>query len=252
MVRHVPPFRTNEDAANKENKMNEEMKKDESVASEANGNEVTINVSKDSKMAGIPLDANGKAVCEEEDDEGAQGCADESSDVEEECAEEPELKKSTVKPTELKAKSAKHKAKSEYMEETMLRLLLTEQNPELLESALARGKTIHGAWNYVVSVMKNAYIAKHGRVNGGMCGSPAVVLGIAEKYLREYDEGTLEPEVSHTPKKSEKPAPKTSSAKSEKKEDAKKIVEKTVKKAARDSKAKKVSAQEDFFAALGL
>ena len=229
--------------------MNEEMKKDESVASEANGNEVTINVSKDSKMVEIPLDANGKADCDEEEDEGAEGCAGESADAEEECAEEPELKKSTVKPTELKAKSAKHKAKSESMEETMLRLLLTEQNPELLESALASGKTIHGAWNYVVSVMKNAYIAKHGRVNGGMCGSPAVVLGIAEKYLRENEEGTLEPEVSHTPKKPVKTDPA-------------KTVESVAKKAASDAKKsspvkkkgekKSVSAQDDFFAALGL
>ena len=86
-------------------------------------------------------------------------------------------------------------------EERMLEMLLREQYPDTLKTALAKGKTIRGAWNYVVSVMKNAYITAHGRTSGGMCGTPDVVVGIAERYLREFPEGTTEPEAAHTPKK---------------------------------------------------
>lgn len=87
------------------------------------------------------------------------------------------------------------------MEERMLEMLLREKHPDTLATALANGKTIRGAWNYVVSVMNNAYITAHGKVSGGMCGSPEVVEGIAERYLREFPEGYTEPEASHTPKK---------------------------------------------------
>ena len=89
------------------------------------------------------------------------------------------------------------------MEERMLEMLLREKHPDTLATALANGKTVRGAWNYVVSVMKNAYITAHGRVSGGMCGNPEVVVGIAERYLREFPEGSLEPETTHTPKKHE-------------------------------------------------
>lgn len=87
------------------------------------------------------------------------------------------------------------------MEERMLEMLLREQHPDTLKTALANGKTIRGAWNYVVSVMKNAYITAHGKVSGGMCGTPDVVVEIAERYLREFPEGYTEPEAAHTPKK---------------------------------------------------
>ena len=89
------------------------------------------------------------------------------------------------------------------MEERMFEMLLREKHPDTLASALDNGKTIRGAWNYVVSVMKNAYIAEHGRKNGGCCGSPDVVVAIAERYLREFPEGYTEPEAAHTPKKTE-------------------------------------------------
>ena len=91
------------------------------------------------------------------------------------------------------------------MEERMLEMLLRERHPGTLATALANGKTIRGAWNYVVSVMKNAYITAHGRVSGGMCGTPDVVVGIAERYLREFPEGYTEPEPAYTPKKKTKP-----------------------------------------------
>lgn len=90
------------------------------------------------------------------------------------------------------------------MEERMLEMLLRERHPDTLATALANGKTIRGAWNYVVSVMKNAYITAHGKVNGGMCGTPDVVVGIAERYLREFPEGYTEPEAAHTTKKPSK------------------------------------------------
>jgi hypothetical protein len=93
------------------------------------------------------------------------------------------------------------KAAPPSMEERMLEMLLREQHPDTLKTALAKGKTIRGAWNYVVSVMKNAYITAHGKVSGGMCGTPEVVVGIAERYLREFPEGYTEPEAAHTPKK---------------------------------------------------
>lgn len=107
------------------------------------------------------------------------------------------------------------------MEERMLEMLLRESHPDTLKTALENGKTIQGAWKYVVSVMKNAYITQNGRVNGGMCGSPEVVVEIAERYLREFPEGYTEPEAKHEPK------PKTN---------AKAEVVKTVKKAANDAK----------------
>jgi len=118
------------------------------------------------------------------------------------------------------------------MEERMLEMLLREKHSETLEKALAEGKTIHGAWNYVVSVMKNAYIAEHGKVNGGCCGNADVVVAIAERYLREFPEGTVEPETSHTPKK---PTQKTDT-KAETKSVAKKVVA-TAKAAAKAAKA---------------
>lgn len=109
------------------------------------------------------------------------------------------------------------------MEERMLEMLLRESHPDTLKTALENGKTIQGAWKYVVSVMKNAYIAQNGRVSGGMCGNPEVVVGIAERYLREFPEGYTEPEVKVEPKK------KTTT-------NAKDKVIKTVKKAANDAK----------------
>lgn len=99
------------------------------------------------------------------------------------------------------------------MEERMLEMLLREKHPDTLATALAKGKTIRGAWNYVVSVMKNAYITAHGKVSGGMCGTPDVVVGIAERYLREFPEGYTEPEAAHTPKKPSKTDGKTNAAK---------------------------------------
>jgi hypothetical protein len=99
------------------------------------------------------------------------------------------------------------------MEERMLEMLLHEKHPDTLATALANGKTIRGAWNYVVSVMKNAYITAHGRINGGMCGTPDVVVGIAERYLREFSEGYTEPEAAHTPKKPSKTDGKANAAK---------------------------------------
>lgn len=116
------------------------------------------------------------------------------------------------------------------MEERMLEMLLREKNPDTLATALATGKTIRGAWNYVVSVMKNAYITANGRVSGGMCGTPDVVVGIAERYLREFPEGYTEPEAAHTPKKKAEPKPAKANA-------AAKVV-KTVKKAAASAKEK--------------
>lgn len=105
------------------------------------------------------------------------------------------------------------KAAPPSMEERMLEMLLREQHPDTLATALAKGKTIRGAWNYVVSVMKNAYITAHGRTSGGMCGTPDVVVGIAERYLREFPEGYTEPEAAHTPKKPTATKTKTDAAK---------------------------------------
>lgn len=95
----------------------------------------------------------------------------------------------------------------------MLEMLLRERHPDTLATALANGKTIRGAWNYVVSVMKNAYITAHGRTSGGMCGTPDVVVGIAERYLREFPEGYTEPEAAHTTKKPSKADGKAHAAK---------------------------------------
>lgn len=117
------------------------------------------------------------------------------------------------------------------MEERMLEMLLREKHGETLEKALAEGKTIHGAWNYVVSVMKNAYIAQNGKVNGGCCGNADVVVAIAERYLREFPEGTVEPETAHTPKKPTK------------KPDAKAVAEKVVDTAKAAAKAAKEEAK---------
>lgn len=111
------------------------------------------------------------------------------------------------------------------MEVRMLEMLLKEKHPDTLDKALANGKTVAGAWNYVVSVMKNAYISEHGRVSGGMCGNPDVVVSIAERYLREFDEGYVEPEIGHSGKKSNPKA------------EAKKAVVDTAKAAAKAAKA---------------
>lgn len=119
------------------------------------------------------------------------------------------------------------------MEERMLEMLLRESHPDTLKTALENGKTIRGAWKYVVSVMKNAYIAQNGRVSGGMCGNPEVVVGIAERYLREFPEGYTEPEAKFEPK------PKTTNAKAE--------VIKTVKKSAKDAKKSKAEQVKALF-----
>ena len=111
------------------------------------------------------------------------------------------------------------------MEERLLEMLLRESHPDTLKTALENGKTIRGAWKYVVSVMKNAYITAHGKVSGGMCGNPEVVVGIAERYLREFHEGYT---AKVEPKKKAEPKPKTTNAKAE--------VIKTVKKSAKDAK----------------
>lgn len=110
-------------------------------------------------------------------------------------------------------------------EERMLEVLLKEQHPDLLASALTNGKTIRGAWKYVVSMMRNAYIKSYGRVNGGMCGSPDVVCEMAAAYLKSLPEGYTEPEVAPEAKKVAKPAPSPA-----------KTVEKVAKKAAADAK----------------
>lgn len=119
------------------------------------------------------------------------------------------------------------------MEERMLEMLLRESHPDTLKTALENGKTIRGAWKYVVSVMKNAYITAHGKVSGGMCGTPEVVVEIAERYLREFPEGYTEPEAKFEPKS------KTTNAKAE--------VIKTVKKAAKDAKKSKAEQVKALF-----
>lgn len=130
---------------------------------------------------------------------------------------------------------------SKSYEEIVLEMILRERHPETLEKALAEGKTIKGAWNYVVSVMKNAYIAANGRVNGGCCGNPDVVVGIAERYLREFPEGTVEPETPHTPKK--KPDEKSAH---EKIVDTAKAAAKAASDEAKKRNAAKVKAAMDY------
>lgn len=114
-----------------------------------------------------------------------------------------------VAETEAAAESEKPRKSNPSVQTRMLEMLLREKCPAVVESALAEGKTIEGAWNYVVSVMKNAYIKEYGRVNGGMCTDPNVVVGIAERYLREFAEGSLEEEVKHEPKPMSTPSAAT-------------------------------------------
>lgn len=167
-------------------------------------------------------------IPDEESEEESADTAQDGENPPQENEEAPAPTEDTPEPPKPQKPSKKPSAPT--AEERMLEMLLKEQHPNTLATALANGKTIRGAWNYVVSVMKNAYIAKNGRVNGGMCGDPDVVVGIAERYLREFEEGALEPEVSHTPKKPEpKPAPKPAPSPAKK-------VEKVAKKAAEDAK----------------
>lgn len=154
---------------------------------------------------------NPEAATEELD--ATTEAADIAADEQEAASTPPEAEEDedAATPEETPQKPAKTAPPT--MEERMLEMLLRERHPDTLATALASGKTIRGAWNYVVSVMKNAYIARHGRVNGGMCGDPDVVVGIAERYLREFDEGTLEPEAAHKPTKPTKADGKTDAAK---------------------------------------
>ena len=160
---------------------------------------------------------NGEPICYDCAEEDTATNAQEATDN---APEADEVDEST---TEEEPQQKPEKCASPSMEERMLEMLLRESHPDTLKTALENGKTIQGAWKYVVSVMKNAYIAQNGRVNGGMCGNPEVVVGIAERYLREFPEGYTEPEVKVEPKK------KTTT-------NAKDKVIKTVKKAANDAK----------------
>ena len=157
--------------------------------------------------------------------------ADTAADEQEATATPPEQDGEDEDATEAETPQKPKKAAPPSMEERMLEMLLREKHPDTLATALAKGKTIRGAWNYVVSVMKNAYITAHGKVSGGMCGTPDVVVGIAERYLREFSEGYTEPEAAYTPKK--KPA----------KSDAAKTAVSTVKAAA--TAAKKEAKKKD-------
>ena len=178
-------------------------------------------------------------IAEEESNEESADTAQGGAETPQESEETPTPAEDTPEPPKPQKPSKKPSAPT--AEEWMLEMLLKEQYPDTLKAALAKGKTIRGAWNYVVSVMKNAYIAKNGRVNGGMCGDPDVVVGIAERYLREFEEGALEPEVSHTPKKPEpKPAPRPAPTPAKKVEKVAKKAAEDAKKAA-DAKAKKVA-----------
>ena len=84
--------------------------------------------------------------------------------------------------------------------ERMLEMLLREKSPRLLEEALAAGKTIKGAWNYIVSVMKQDYIKKHGNKTGGMYADDDVVASIAEEYMKNLPEGATLKEAAPTGK----------------------------------------------------
>lgn len=204
---------------------------------------VVIKIGKNPKMVEIPLDGSGGTECD---------CGDADEPSEDGKAEgEDEVPVKDAKPTALKDGADKFKNDSESCEEMMLRFLMTERNPELLEASLSDGKTIRGAWRYVVSVMKNAYIARNGRVNGGMCASPDVVYGIAERYFREFPEGSVEPDVPHVasvPKKPSVPAKPADTAAAAPTQNAKKrsrkgkIVE-VAKKAAVDAKAEEANAE---------
>jgi hypothetical protein len=144
-----------------------------------------------------------------------------ATDAQEATDNAPEAEEVNDNTPEEETQQKPEKRASLSMEERMLEMLLRESHPDTLKTALENGKTIRGAWKYVVSVMKNAYITQNGRVNGGMCGTPELVVEIAERYLREFPEGYTEPEAKHEPK------PKTN---------AKAEVIKTVKKAAKDAK----------------
>lgn len=147
------------------------------------------------------LDATAEAADTAADEQEAAATPPEQDGEDEDIPEAETPQKPTVTPS------------APSMEERMLEMLLREKHPDTLATALAKGKTIRGAWNYVVSVMKNAYITAHGKVSGGMCGTPDVVVGIAERYLREFPEGYTEPEAAHTPKKPSKTDGKTNAAK---------------------------------------
>ena len=174
-------------------------------------------------------------IPEEESEGESADTAQDGENPPQESEEAPAPTEDTPEPP--KPQKPSKAASAPTAEERMLEMLLKEQYPDTLKAALAKGKTVRGAWNYVVSVMKNAYIAKNGRVNGGMCGDPDVVVGIAERYLREFEEGALEPEVSHTPKK---PAPKPAPSPAKKVEAVAKKAAEDAKKAA-DAKAKSVA-----------
>lgn len=167
------------------------------------------------------LDATTEAEDTAADEQEATATPPEQDGEDEDTPEAETPQKPTAKPS------------APSMEERMLEMLLRETHPDTLATALANGKTIRGAWQYVVSVMKNAYITAHGRVNGGMCGTPEVVVEIAERYLREFPEGYTEPEAAHTPKKPT--APKTDG-----KANAAKTAIATVKAAAKDAKKEAV------------
>ena len=156
---------------------------------------------------------------------------DAAADEQEAAATPPEQDGEDEDAPEAETPQKPKKAAPPSMEERMLEMLLREQYPDTLKTALAKGKTIRGAWNYVVSVMKNAYITAHGKVSGGMCGTPDVVVGIAERYLREFSEGYTEPEAAHTPKK------KTEAKPSANAKTAAQTAVATVKAAAKDAKS---------------
>lgn len=164
-----------------------------------------------------------------------------AADKQEAVSDAPEADEGNDTPEAEKTPQKPSKPAPPSMEERMLEMLLREKHPDTLAKALAEGKTIRGAWNYVVSVMKNAYITAHGRTSGGMCGTPDVVVGIAERYLREFPEGYTEPEAAHTPKKTELQTAKD-------KAKAASEIAKTAKAAAKDAKkeAAKKKAMSDW------
>ena len=165
-------------------------------------------------------------------DEESEGESDETAQDGENPPQESEEPPAPTEDTPEPPKSPKpsKKPSAPTAEERMLEMLLKEQHPDLLKTALANGKTIRGAWKYVVSMMRNAYIKSYGRVNGGMCRSPDVVCEMAAAYLKSLPEGYTEPEVAPTPKKTAKPAPSKPAP------SPAKTVEKVAKKAAEDAK----------------
>ena len=176
-------------------------------------------------------------VTTEADELASETCEETATEATQEAAETeeastPELKQGTP---------LRGKDEPLTMEERMLEMLLREKHPDTLAKAVAEGKTIRGAWAYVVSVMKNAYIAAHGRVSGGMVGNPDVVVQIAERYLREYAEGTVEAEVAHTPTAKKEAAKKPVPAKT-----PAQIAEETAKAAAKAAKEEAKKRREEM------